>query len=77
MAEIWLKATDRTGITSAANAIDVALAIDADEKGAEIREALRVLVVPPLRALFSIRKADRIAEVDKVSRMLTGPKGRE
>lgn len=63
LAEIWLEVSDRDSVAEAADKIDRELAEDAPAKGSELSEGLRSLFVPPLKAIFAVREADRIAEV--------------
>ena len=51
---IWLNAEHRTSVTASADTIDRKLAEDPLLKGEELREGLRVIDVPPLRATFEI-----------------------
>lgn len=69
LTELWLLATDREDITAAVQAIDVALATDASARGETVAEGLRFLIAPPLRVLFVIREADRVAQVELVRRI--------
>ena len=69
LAEIWLDATDRRAIAAAADAIDLLLATDADDKGEEVSTRLRMLSMPPLDVLLSVRELDRIAKVIAVRRV--------
>jgi len=66
LAQIWLEASDRDAVTEASHRIDVALAEDADSKGTPLREGLRSLNDPPLRALFWVSEAERRVEVVSV-----------
>lgn len=66
LAEIWMNAADRTAITAATHSLDVELANDPERKGMEIREGLRGIDKPPLRALFTVDELDRMVYVDKV-----------
>jgi hypothetical protein len=63
LARIWVAATDRRSVASAANAFDSELANDPERKGAAVSEGLRSLHVFPLYVLFSAREADRLVEV--------------
>jgi hypothetical protein len=69
LTELWLLATDREDITAAVQAIDVTLATDASARGETVAEGLRSLIAPPLRVLFVIREADRVAQVELVRRI--------
>lgn len=66
LANLWLDAFDRAGITWAADEIDRTLAIDPSRQGFEVREGLRGLVAPPLFAIFLVAEADRVVEVLRV-----------
>ena len=69
LAQIWLDATDRTAITSAANEIDVQLASDAESKGLEVEGGLRELAEPPLEVHFLVSEPDRMVRVLQVARL--------
>jgi hypothetical protein len=69
LADIWLAAHDRAIVTAATVQIDRELSEDANNKGVEVREGLRAFFSPPLRILFNVRDADRIAEVLRVKRL--------
>ena len=71
LAEFWLEASDRNSVSRAADAIDRELAEDAPGKGNELSEGLRSLLAPPLKVIFTVREADRIAEV-LVAKIATG-----
>jgi hypothetical protein len=66
---LWLSAEDRSEITAAVQAIDLALASDAATKGVEIAEGLRAFLAPPLRVLFVMHDADRVVEIEFVRRI--------
>ena len=66
LAELWLNAPDRSAVTTAAHAIGQELGEDAPVKGSELSEGLRSLFAPPLKAIFTVREDDRIAEVLRV-----------
>jgi hypothetical protein len=66
---LWLSAEDRSEITAAVQAIDLALVSDAATKGVEIAEGLRAFLAPPLRVLFVMRDADRVVEIEFVRRI--------
>jgi hypothetical protein len=66
LAQIWLESVSRDSVTSAANAIDTALANDAESAGSPLAEGMNALDVPPLRALFEILEEDRMVRVLKV-----------
>lgn len=69
LARLWLEGEDRSEIVSATNAIDRELRADPETKGEAVSEELRTLSAPPLRVLFTVRAADRIAEVLLVRRI--------
>lgn len=69
LAEIWLSASDRDDATAAVRAIDTALANDPESTGQAVAEGLRYFNAPPLRVLFVVRVADRIAEIEVVRRL--------
>ena len=64
-----MQATDRNAVSAAADAIDRQFIDDASNKGSELREGLRSLLAPPLKAIFTVREDDRIAEVLRVRRI--------
>ena len=66
---LWLTAEDRDEITTAVQAIDLALANDADAKGVVIADGLRAFLAPPLRVIFTTHDADRVVEVEFVRRI--------
>jgi len=66
LAELWMNAPDRNAVTVAAHAIDQELGEDAAVKGSELSEGLRSLFAPPLKAIFTVREDDRVAEVLRV-----------
>ena len=63
---IWLESSDRNAITAACTEIDLELATDADAKGNELSEGLRVFDSGPLRAVYSINAEDRLVEVCRI-----------
>jgi len=67
VAEIWLESTRREAVTSAMADIDRLLSTDPLEMSVELREGLRLMIVPPLRILFAVREDDRIVEVARVA----------
>lgn len=67
--EIWLAAADKQQVSSAADALDQTLALDAAKKGIEIAEGLRAAFLSPLKLLFTVRDEDRIVEVLRVLRL--------
>jgi plasmid stabilization system protein ParE len=67
LADIWNQAADRAAVASAANSIDTALAVDAQQKGNSVSSRSRELTIPPLQVLFRVRINDRIVEVFSVA----------
>ncbi len=67
LARLWIGATDRRALRSAADAIDRELAVDAPLKGSGIPDGLRQLTVAPLRVLFAVSEADRMVRVLEVA----------
>jgi hypothetical protein len=65
--DTWLESTRRESVTSAMADIDRLLSDDPFEMSVELREGLRLMIVPPLRILFSVREGDRIVEVARVA----------
>ena len=63
LAEIWLDASNRQGVTAAQAAIDVELGEDAHSKGRELAEDLFVFSVAPLQVLFELLEPDRLVRV--------------
>ena len=66
LAELWLKASQRNSVSSAADAIDERLSEDAPAQGTEISEGLRAILSPPIRVLFAVSKQDLVVEVLRV-----------
>lgn len=66
LTEIWLNALDRKAVSTASDAIDQILAIDATDRGVELSEGLLALFSPPLKVIFSTREQDRLVEVLRV-----------
>ena len=69
LVDIWLDGDDRKEVTAATNAIDHELRTNADTKGVLLSEGLRSLNAFPLRAIFTVRVDDRVAEVLRVLRI--------
>ena len=59
----WLNAPDRIAVNQAAYQIDRELKSDASQKGTEVREGLRQLVVPPLKVQFTVEEDDRTVTI--------------
>jgi hypothetical protein len=67
LARLWMEATHRQAVRSAADAIDRDLAVDAPLKGGAIPDGLRQLTVPPLRVLFAVSEEDRMVRILEVA----------
>jgi hypothetical protein len=65
-ASCWMSANDRAAVTAAAHAIDSELAYNPSTKGQEVREGLRVIGVPPLKAFYDVNDDDRLVHVQRV-----------
>lgn len=65
LAELWLNAADRNAVTIAQYLTDQFLLIDPDTQGVPFFGD-RLLVVPPLRVLFSINVMDMQVVVEQV-----------
>ena len=63
LAREWLNAADRRAVTDAGDEVDRQLAFDAPDKGEEVREGLRRLVVPPLQVQYTVHENDRTVTV--------------
>jgi len=66
LALLWLNSLNRAAVTRAADEIDRTLAVDPLDKGYDVGEGLRGLVVPPLFVMFIVKEADRMVEVLRV-----------
>jgi hypothetical protein len=60
LARLWTDAINRKAITEAANAIDRSLLNDPDRVGESRPEGTRILLIPPLAALFTVNQMDRL-----------------
>jgi hypothetical protein len=67
LADLWLNALDRQAVTDAANHIDSRLKRDPANQGESRGGQSRIVIEPPLAAIFEVNEADRIVEVLKVS----------
>lgn len=65
LAELWLRAADRNAVTAAQYQIDQLLLVDPDTRGVPFF-GNRLLVVPPLRVLYSINVMDMQVVVEQV-----------
>jgi plasmid stabilization system protein ParE len=63
LAAIWLAASDRTGVTAAANAIDRLLAKEPEAVGDLRFDTVRTLGIPPLGADYEVLAEDRLVYV--------------
>jgi len=59
LADLWVAATDRNAITRAANTLDTLLARDPLNYGESRSGARRIVVEPPLVAVFKVDQANR------------------
>lgn len=69
LTDIWMEASDRSAVSSAADRIDQLLAADPLAQGEEVHEGLRRLTVAPLQALYDVREQDRVVEVGRIKRV--------
>lgn len=63
LAEIWMNAQDRNGITDAANSIDALLRADPLGVGESRVVNIRILTVSPLCVYYDVHEEDRLAAV--------------
>ena len=63
LADFWLTVADPQQITRAANEIDSLLQSRPSELGVDLHEGLRVISVPPLKAVYSVSDDDRLVQV--------------
>ena len=66
LADIWIQASDRRAVTTAANEVDRELNIDAHLKGQALGGSRRALHIPPLLISFEVSPDDCLATVLKV-----------
>ena len=66
LAQAWIDAADRPAVTAAANEMDALLRRDPAAVGESRGEKTRLLIVPPLIALFEVEEEDRLVRVLKV-----------
>jgi hypothetical protein len=64
LAELWMASANRAAITAAANEVDRLLRDDPETRGVDFYGD-RLLVVPPLQIVYSVRPDDRIVEVQQ------------
>jgi hypothetical protein len=62
LADLWLRAADRTAVTAAQYQIDQALRVDPDQQGVPFFGD-RALAVAPLHVRFAVNRMDMIVEV--------------
>ena len=67
VAELWMAAPNPDAVTSAIHRVIAYLSHEPEDCGEELREGLRVLNVPPLRVIYSVRPEDRLVEIDRVT----------
>jgi hypothetical protein len=65
LADLWLRAADRGAVSQAAHQIDQALRDDPETKGFPFAGD-RMIAMPPLRVVFTVRPLDRIVVVTEV-----------
>jgi plasmid stabilization system protein ParE len=61
--EIWMRADDRDAVARAADALDAALARNAEQQGESREEGVRVTFVSPLGINFEVNAPDRHVRV--------------
>jgi plasmid stabilization system protein ParE len=66
LAQLWTSATDRAGITAAANYIEVLLQRDPRSQGESRTGNTRILFVPPLAVLYRINEQKRKVRIIRV-----------
>jgi hypothetical protein len=73
LARVWLDATDRNAVSSAAATIDRLLSRDPESRGEVRFDTVRTLSVPPLGVDFEVIEPDRMVYVLIVWSSLSGP----
>jgi plasmid stabilization system protein ParE len=63
LAEVWMSVRDRAAVTSAADTLDAVLRVDPHQHGESRGGTVRLVVVPPLAAVYEIFEADRLVEI--------------
>jgi len=63
LAELWLKASDPTAVTRAADTIDRMLASDPEGAGESRVSTVRILFEEPLAVVYDVRQADLVVKV--------------
>jgi len=65
LAERWMASSQRDAITAATSTIDAVLGTNPDQQGVDFYGD-RLLVAPPLHAVFRVKPDDMIVEVTQV-----------
>ena len=68
LAEIWMRANDRSAIASAANKIDTLLRTSPETRGESRDGGRRILIESPLGVVFQVKPQDHIVHVLSVWR---------
>jgi len=68
LALLWIDAPDRDAITAAADELDALLRHDPHSQGESRSGSARLILVPPLAALYDVNDQDRIVRVLKIWR---------
>jgi hypothetical protein len=68
LAQLWMDAPDRDFVSAAADEIDSLLRRDPQLQGESREGDARILIVPPLVALFEVNEEDRLVHVLEVWR---------
>jgi hypothetical protein len=63
LAELWLNAVDKQSVTAASHQLDQELRSDAENKGEQVDNKLRKLVVGPLWVYYTVHPDDCIVKV--------------
>ena len=67
LAEIWLRAGNRSQVNESVEAIDALLSTDpSSDLTSELAEGLRTVTVIPLRVIYAVQAADCIVDVATV-----------
>jgi hypothetical protein len=73
LADIWLQAPDRPAVTQASHLIDRRLQKHPDLEGESRPDGQRILIVPPLAAVFQVFADDMRVDVIHVWRFSSPP----
>jgi plasmid stabilization system protein ParE len=68
LTEIWIDANDRAAVATAADTIDLELAVNPLEVGTTDHEGLLRLVRLPLSVLYAVREPDQVVHIGYVHR---------